>query len=347
MAASQDAQRDKAGLDPLPRRHKHPSDAYVAKLVSRRELWRFVHAHGGGDHAVAWVADRQLALISTAQLELALVGRSGTRVRVKRGVLHRVFRGVYVVGHSVLLPGALELAAVLASGPGSLISHRSAAALWGLASPPSDDVQLTVVGRNCRSRPGLSVHRVKQLDPRDRGRRSGIPVTSPARALVDFAAEAGADELEQAIAEARARKLVTDREVRAAIRRARRRPGAARLRAELDREGGPQWTQSEAERRMLRLIRAANLPPPQAQVWLSGWPADFLWPEHKLIVEVDGYAFHSHRRAFERDRRRDAAHVAAGFVVIRFTWRQLTDEPLVVVATIAQALGRRSSRTAH
>jgi very-short-patch-repair endonuclease len=90
---------------------------------------------------------------------------------------------------------------------------------------------------------------------------------------------------------------------------------------------------------MLTLIRKAGLPPPRTQISIAGWPADFLWAEQRLIVEVDGYSFHSGRRAFERDRRRDQAHIAAGYRVIRVTWRQLTEEPLLIIATIARALG--------
>jgi very-short-patch-repair endonuclease len=347
MAVSGGPKRRKSGTEGLPRGLIQRGAAYIAKLVSPRELWEFVQANGGGDLAVAWVAARQLGLITTSQLEALGIGPGLIAVRLNRGTLHRVHRGVYLVGHSVLLPGALELAGVLACGPGSVVSHGSAAALWGLAPHPADEVRVTVVGRDRRSRPGLSVHRVRHLDPRDRGHRNGIPVTAPARSLLDFAADAGSDELERAIAEARARDLLSDSELRAAIGRAPQRAGAGRLRAELERERGPQWTQSEGERRTLRLLREARLPQPLTNVRVEGWPVDFLWPEHKLIVEVDGYAFHSHRRAFERDRRRDAAHVSAGYVVIRITWRQLKEEPLVVVATIARALGRSSSRAAY
>ena len=91
---------------------------------------------------------------------------------------------------------------------------------------------------------------------------------------------------------------------------------------------------------MLQLIQNARLPSPRTQVRIAGWPADFLWPQQRLIVEVDGYAYHGHRAAFERDRKRDAAHVVAGYRVIRVTWRQLTEEPLAVVAAIASALGQ-------
>jgi very-short-patch-repair endonuclease len=101
---------------------------------------------------------------------------------------------------------------------------------------------------------------------------------------------------------------------------------------------GPAITRSEAERRLLKLIRDANLPLPLTNVRLHGHTVDFCWPQNRLIVEFDGFAFHGHRRAFERDRKRDRTLVAAGYRVIRITWRQLTDEPLAVIASVAQAL---------
>ena len=338
MAASRHAQLPKPGIDGAGCGPVQRGAAYVPKLVSQRELWGFVQANADGDRAITWVASRQLGLITTGQLEAVGIKRGRIAVRLRRGTLHRVHHGVYLVGHQVLLPRALELAAVLACGPGSLISHRSAAALWGLASAPADEVHVTVVGRDRRSRPGLVVHRARELDRADRSRKDGIPVTSPARALVEYAATAPPDELERAIAEAYALKLVNERDIQRALERAPNRSGVGRLRAELDREGGPQWTQSEAERRLLRLIREARLPIPQTQVRIVGWPADFFWPRHKLIVEVDGYPFHSHKTAFERDRRRDAAHVAAGYRVVRITYRQLLEEPLAVAVVVARAL---------
>jgi very-short-patch-repair endonuclease len=311
---------------------------YVAKLVSLREICAFVRSHGTGDVAACWVAGRQLDLICFRQLRAAGISKDMITRRCQRGLLHRVHRKVYLLGTEIMLPGAWELAGVLACGPATVVSHRSAVALWGLRQAATDRVEVTVAGRNRRSRAGLHVHRVQALDPRDRRLHRGIPVTSPARSLLDYAASSPPDELERAIAEAYALKLVTEGEIHRALDRAPYRPGAGRLRAELAREAGPQWTQSDAERRMLRLIRAARLPFPQTQIRVAGWPADFLWPQHKLILEVDGYPFHSHRRAFERDRRRDAAHVAAGYRVIRVTYRQLREEPLAVAVVIARAL---------
>jgi very-short-patch-repair endonuclease len=236
-----------------------------------------------------------------------------------------------------MLPGGRELAAALACR--GLVSHRSAAALWGFAQAGEAYPQVTVVGRGCRSRHEIRVHRVKQLGSRDRRLLRGIPITAAARTLVDFAGEATPDELERAMAEAYARKLVTEGELRAAADRAPKHAGTAALRAQLRREAGPRFTRREGERRMLKLLRDARIPQPLTNTRVAGFETDFFWPDHKLIVEFDSYQFHGHRAAFERDRKRDAAHVLAGYRVLRVTWRQLTEEPLAVVATIARALG--------
>lgn len=115
------------------------------------------------------------------------------------------------------------------------------------------------------------------------------------------------------------------------------RSGVPRLRALLD-AGPPALTRSEAEERLLALVLRARLPRPRTNARVAGYEADLLWPEERLVVEVDGYAFHASRHAFEADRRRDTAFTAAGFRVIRVTWRHLTDEPETVVARLAQAL---------
>jgi very-short-patch-repair endonuclease len=257
-------------------------------------------------------------------------------------MLHRRYRGVYLVGHPILVPGAAELAAVLACGGEALASHRSAARLWGLARVSEDGVEVTVVGRECRSRERLRVHSVEALAREDRAEQRGIPVTAPARALIDFAATASREEAERAIAEGFALELVTEPQIIGAIARAPSRAGVALVRAILGQEGGPSRTRSGGEGAMLRLIRAARLPAPLTNVPVAGFTADFLWPEQRLIVEVDGYPFHAHRAAFERDHRRDIVHRDAGYVVLRFTGKQLEEAPYYVIAVIARALDRLS-----
>jgi very-short-patch-repair endonuclease len=129
----------------------------------------------------------------------------------------------------------------------------------------------------------------------------------------------------------------------AALDRSARRPGAPALRTLLQRHEGPALTRSAAEVRMLALVRAAQLPPPEPNASVGRFEVDLLWRDHGLVVEVDGYAFHRGRAAFERDRARDAQLAAAGLRVVRVTWRQLIDEPEAVVARVAGALSSRAS----
>jgi very-short-patch-repair endonuclease len=294
------------------------------------------------DAVVAWVAENQLGLITTPQLHAAGVRRGSVQWRLATKTLHRRHRGVYLVGHGIPVSGANELAGVLACGERSFVSHRSAAALFGLVRASGDEVEVTVVGRGCRSRAGLHVHRLEELDQADRAHSRGIPVTAPARTLIDFASTTSAVEAERAIAEAFALKLLTQHGLIDAIKRAPYRAGVAQVKAILGQKGGPSRTRSGGERAMLRLLRAAHLPPPRTNYVVAGFSADFCWPDERVIVELDGYDFHSHRTAFERDHRRDLVHRDAGFEVLRFTSQQLKDEPVYVATVIARALDRRS-----
>jgi len=186
-------------------------------------------------------------------------------------------------------------------------------------------------------RPGIQIHRVASIGPTELRTRFGIPLTSPARTLLDLAATS-TNELEQALAEGYAKHLVRRTELTALLANHPRHRGARRLRALT--ETGPALTRSEAERRFLALIRKAQLPRPEVNVRLGPYLLDFLWRRQRLVVEVDGFAFHSSRDAFERDRKRDADLVAHGFRVIRITWRQLVREPEALLARLAQALAR-------
>jgi very-short-patch-repair endonuclease len=266
------------------------------------------------------------------------MSRSKQRRLVTRGSLCPVLPRVYSVGNPVLQPLAAELAAILYLGHDAVISHHSAAMLWGLSEPPDGLVQATVIGRDVRPHAGLETHRVPGLAARDVRMRAGIPVTAPARTLIDLAGLGSEALLAHAHQQARILKLTSDRELEAAISRCPMRTGAATLKRWLEGEAGGSFTRSEAERRLLALLAGARLPPPEVNARLHGYEVDLLWRSGRLVVEVDGHAFHGHRAAFERDRRRDQVLAAAGFRVIRITWLQLQREPLAVVARIAQAL---------
>jgi very-short-patch-repair endonuclease len=283
------------------------------------------------------VAGRQLNLVTTEQLHATGMSETMIAERRRRAILHPVHRAVYLYGTNVLVPGARELAAVLACGPEAWVRRRSALASLKVIPPWRGDVEISVLGRQ-RSRSGISVHRLGALPEVDRSAVNGIPSVSPALALLEFAAVAKDDQLERAISEAYFLRLVSEGELRATLDRHAGRTGVAPLRLELDRIGGPQWTESEGEERLKRLLRQADLPMPVTRRKVAGFKADFCWPGLRLIVEFDGYQAHGHRYAFERDRRRDQAHIAAGYTVLRFTWRQVESEPMRVIAVIATAL---------
>jgi very-short-patch-repair endonuclease len=299
------------------------------------------HHHLSGDPAIAVLAAKQHGVVTTAQLIAAGLDRGAIAYRVRRGRLHRVHRGVFLVGHAVSPPLALETAALLSVRPPSFLSHGCALYLWGLVAARPNQIDVTVSGRNPRPRAGVRIHCARRLDRSDVARRHGLPITSPARTFLDVAVDMPSRALEQCLAEALRAGVVRKGQLLAAIDRAPGRRVRA-LRALLS--DGPALTRSEAERRLLDLVRAARLPSPRCNVRVDGYEVDFLWHEQRLVAEVDGYAFHSSRAAFERDRRRDADLQLRGFAVMRVTWRQLVWEPEAVVARLAQGLSSRAWR---
>ncbi len=288
---------------------------------------------------MARVAARQFGLVTRAQLREAGLRDGAIAHRVANGRLHRVHRGVFLVGHRAPHPRAHELAALLACGRGALLSRRSAAALWGLRATFPAVVDVMTPARQARPRAGIRVHRTRMpLHAEDLGRRHGLPATSPSRTLVDLAATLTDHELARALNELQVLFPSSPKTLPDALERAGSAPGVATLRALLATTEGPQMTRSEAERRLLALIRTAGLPRPETNARLAGYEVDTLWRSARLIAEVDGFAFHGTRAAFERDRARDADLVASGYRVLRITWRQLTDQPTAVVARVAAAL---------
>jgi very-short-patch-repair endonuclease len=222
------------------------------------------------------------------------------------------------------------------------LSHRSAAELWELGPVLEGAVAVTLIGRSARSRAGITVHAAARVDGADVIHHHGIPVTAPGRTLLDCATCLGRRELARATEEAEVLGLVRSDWLDALLTRNPRHRGAAAMRAVTTAAGAPAMTRSEAERRLLELVRSAGLPAPLVNQRLHGHEVDFHWPGPRLVVEVDGYAFHSSRSSFERDRRRDAELIARGYRVIRVTWRQLTHEPETVVALLASALASGS-----
>jgi very-short-patch-repair endonuclease len=230
------------------------------------------------------------------------------------------------------------VAALLYAGDDCVLSHEAAAWVWGLVPRHGPTVQLTMVRRHVRNTAEVRVHRARSLHSRDVRLRDGLPVTAPARTLIDRAGQLDDGETAAELAEARVLRLVSDRELASALDRHQTRAGVARLRRVLEDEGGRTVTRSEGERRMRALLAAAQLPVPEVNARLHGFEVDFLWRAQRLVVEFDGRQFHAHPAAFERDRRRDQVLLAAGYRVLRVTWRQLEDEPVALAVRIGQAL---------
>lgn len=286
------------------------------------------------DARVMATAARQHGVVTTEQLAAAGLGPNAIARRVAQGRLNRLHRGVYMAA-SLPAPLTAEMAAVLACGPTAVLSHHAAAALWGLRARRDGDIDVTVAGERPRRRPGIRTHRARRLE--DRTVHQRIPVTTAARTLLDLAPLLPQAQFDRTLEEAQVQRLVTPPALDAVVVRSGHR-GAGHLRAALQRMREPALTRSEAEARLLALIRAAELPAPRTNTIVLGFEVDLLWPSQRLIIEVDGFAFHSTRRAFERDRVRDARLQAAGFRVIRVTWRQIVDTPHAVAARIAAAL---------
>lgn len=280
------------------------------------------------------VAAAQDGVISIEQLRAAGLGRGAIEHALRAGWLRYRHRGVYLVG-PVAGPLAREYAARIACGPHGVVSHDSSCVVWKLRARTAGPVHVTVTEGHRRSQPGIVVHHAR-LEARDICEVRGLRLTSPARAIVDLAAVASAPEVERALNEAQVLRLATPADVRAVLDGISRARGAAVLRELL--EDLPFPTSSELERRMRLVLRRAGLPLPRPQAHVLGYTVDFLWERERVVVEVDGFGAHGTRMRFETDRSRDAALVAAGYRVLRFTWRQLLKQPEVVIARLAAVL---------
>lgn len=231
------------------------------------------------------------------------------------------------------------MAAVLAC-LGSVLAASSSLALWGIVSP-TDGPHHVVAPQARPNRPDIAVHRTRALPEADLAAIDRIPVTAPARSLLDFAISASATELERAVNEARVLRLLPPGELERLRTRTPGHHGWGPLNRLLAAEREPGFSRSEAERRLLALVRSAGLPEPRRNARVGGYEVDFLWPEHGLVVEVDGYAFHGGRRPFERDRRKATELQSAQLDVLLITWLQIAEEPAWVVASIATVLATR------
>jgi very-short-patch-repair endonuclease len=313
-------------------------------MADRERLDRDVcTTFGQADRAIARIAAGQRALVTRAQLKELGIGRRAVDYAIARGRLHRMHQGIYsLVPFPALPPLAAELAAILACGETALLSHHSAAAVYGIRPFVEGSVDVTVIGKETgRRRPGIRVHRTAHLDPRDARRYQHLPITSPARALLDIVPEISGRSLEWALDQALVKRLTTRGQIKAVLAAYPHRPGTPRLQALLDPDRPTTITRSHPEEQLLDRLRKAGLPAPEVNARVGNYTADFLWRPEKVILEIDGYHYHHTRAAFERDHQRDSEHQRDDYLVIRVTPRQLRRNLDALIVQTAIALDRR------
>jgi very-short-patch-repair endonuclease len=290
---------------------------------------------------IADLAKRQHGVVSRRQLLDLGMGRTAVDGRLARGSLHQVYRGVYVVGYRRISRKGRWMAAVLACGPGAVLSHGAAGCLWGFLSPGFDRIEVTCpVGRRTR-RAGIKCHEAN-LAADEITEIDGIPVTSVFRTLFDLAGDLKPRQFERAWKEVKVKRLTDRVPMAELIDRHPTKRGAVALRGLLVSTRPIQVTRNEFEERFLVVLDASDLPQPRfnAPLHLRGqfFEPDCLWEDQKLIAELDGGEVHNTDHAFQSDRKRDRILLAEGYRTTRITWEQLRDEPEEVVADLRDAL---------
>jgi Protein of unknown function (DUF559)/Transcriptional regulator, AbiEi antitoxin len=276
------------------------------------------------DRAIRERATQQHGVIARDQLQALGLSEDAVEKRVTRGSLEPVYRGVYAVGHRAISMKARWMAAVLAAPEGAVLSHRAAAALWQIRQ--SEAIEVTVArGRSCRAE--FLVHRLP-LAPDEVTEEEGIPVTTIARTQFDLAAVLRPHQVDRAINEAEYQRRTDVLSLDDLVARYPRRRGAKTIRRILaDARIGTTMTRNDFEAAFLAFLDDSGLPRPRANFHVAAGgrlhECDFVWPEPRVIVELDGYAAHGTRRAFEQDRAKTRALTVAGWRVIRVTPRQL------------------------
>lgn len=290
---------------------------------------------------VSTLSERQHGQLSHRQLRALGVGEKAIQHSLEVGRITETFSRVYAVGDRALPRLWREEGAVLACGDSSFVSRHWALAAWRVRPPAGGDVDVTVpYGRNAR-RAGICVHRARRIDPRDVTELDGVPISTPPFALLEIASELSMDLLERAFDDGLTSRVMSLAAAQDTLARHRDRRGARRFALLAHPEHEFQITRSQAEQLMKRLVQKSGLMPTRFN-WRQGriFP-DLMYEAEKVIVEIDGYRTHGTRRAFESDRARDAKLAAQGWLVLRFTWRQLTNEPELVIARLAQTLALR------
>jgi hypothetical protein len=292
----------------------------------------------GPDHAIARIAARQHGNISRAQLRTLGLSDDAVAHRSAAGRLHRVHRGVYAVGRHPVTPLERAAAAVLACGEHAALAHTSALTLWGLRKEWDAPLHVAVT-QGDRRPTGITVHRCTTLARRDLTVQRGIRVTSPVRTLLECAPALSDRALTRAVNDARIARLTRPAQLAELLSRNAKHPGAKRLAAVAGR-GAQGPTRSDFENGFAAFCARYGLPAPAFNVVVGGYEVDAYFESARLIVELDSWEFHQDRAAFERDRERDADHLAAGLRTARITWERLVKSPAKEARRLAAILQR-------
>jgi hypothetical protein len=287
--------------------------------------------------ALGAIAGSQHGVIARHQL-LSIGFKSGAiERRLESGRLHRVHRGVYAVGRRSLDPNGRWMAAVIAGGDGAVLSHRSAACLWGLRKESRTVDVTSTHGR--RGPAGVAFHRC-QLEPEEVTERRQIPVTTADRTLFDLAEVVDIRQLRSACEEADRLGLLRLAELERVIERGWGRHALKPIRQIVVAHRYPDTTKSPLEDLFLEFCSANGIERPTTNVLVCGYEVDAFWPGTRLTAELDSWEFHGHRGAFERDRARDATLMVAGYRIIRVTHRRIRKEPSKLADEIRHLLAR-------
>ena len=295
---------------------------------------------GSRDQRIAAIAALQRGYVSRRQLLQAGISYQAIARAVAAGRLHPCHRGVFAVGHGAEPPLGPHTAALLALRDGAALGRRTAAEICGFERAVPDDGLLHVVveGNQAAALKGVRVHRTASLDRADIRIRRSLPVTSPARTIIDLAPDLTDRELELTVDLAITERVVRPSELTSTLEPMTHAPGRSRILDLLGAGVHASVTRSHVEECLLALIRAARLPEPRVNARLGGYEVDFYWPDAHFAAEVDGFQFHSTRPRLERDRRKDGDLRRLGVSTMRFTWREVDRDPVATIVRLAEAL---------
>jgi very-short-patch-repair endonuclease len=289
---------------------------------------------------LAELASRQHGVVSSGQLAELGWSRAKINREATAGRIHRLHRSAYAVGHRALTEHARAMAAVLSSGSDGLLSHQSAAWLWGISGWPPPTPEVTVVSTIRHARTDIRIHTSRLLHSDDKTKEDGIPVTAVPRTLLDVAGAAEGN-VRWALPRAKRLGLLDLIAIDAMLKRSRGRRGAARLHVAVERYRTKVFTRSDLERDFLELVKRAGLPQPSTNLFIESYEIDAYWSHLRFAVELDTYDYHGDEISFEEDRLRQEDLKLAGIEMIRITGERMDREPHAIASRLRRLLQRR------